>query len=64
MSWFEFVSVRPLCSMWLHGESLLAIAHHRATENTEVTQRKLELDTTARQVLMHFQRGIVKRDAF
>ena len=43
VSWFELVSVRPLCSLCLGGESLLAIAHHRDTEDTEVTQRKLKL---------------------
>ena len=42
-SWFELISVRPLCSLCLGGESLLAIAHDRDTEDTEVTQRKLKL---------------------
>src|SRR3989442_12971345 len=29
VSWFELISVCPLCSLCLGGESLLAIAHHR-----------------------------------
>jgi hypothetical protein len=35
----EQVSVRPLRSLCLRGESLSAIAHHRDTENTKVSQR-------------------------
>jgi hypothetical protein len=43
VSWFELISVRPLCSLCLCGEYYKAIIHHRDTENTEVTQRKLKL---------------------
>jgi hypothetical protein len=38
-------SVRPLCSLCLGGECLLAIAHHRGAEDTKDAQRRLQTKT-------------------
>jgi hypothetical protein len=43
-SWFELISVRPLCPLCLRGEFSFAI-YLPDTENTEVAQRKLKTRT-------------------
>ena len=51
-------SLCPLRSLCLCGEYLLAIAHHKDTENTEVAQRKLKLGHSLEISVIHFPRPL------